>query len=215
MPPSDRSAVCPSGGSLRDGHWKSTTFVGGLTSCGFIAPYLTDGAMNGTIFKAWTEQMLAPELQPGDIVVMDNLPAHKVAGVRAAIEAQGAELRYLPPYSPDLNPSGATRLIRSRRDRRSQAAEASRPSPSSRRCCARPPRAPSMVCGPPSADCSTCSRPPSAPTTSLTPVMDAQREHAPSERSLVEADRGRDAIDEVATAAGPTHAAALLLPFYD
>ena len=60
--------------------------------------------MNGTIFKAWTEQMLAPELQPGDIVVMDNLPAHKVAGIREAIEARGAELRYLPPYSPDLNP---------------------------------------------------------------------------------------------------------------
>ena len=60
--------------------------------------------MNGTIFKAWTELMLAPELQPGDIVVMDNLPAHKVAGIREAIEARGAELRYLPPYSPDLNP---------------------------------------------------------------------------------------------------------------
>jgi transposase len=86
------------------GHWKSTTFVGGLTSRGLIAPYVTDGAMNGAIFKAWVEQMLAPALEPGDIVVMDNLPAHKVAGVREAIEARGAELRYLPPYSPDLNP---------------------------------------------------------------------------------------------------------------
>ena len=91
-------------GPIPHGHWKSTTFVGGLTTRGFIAPYVLDGAMNGTIFKAWVEQMLAPALRPGDIVVMDNLPAHKVAGVRQAIEAQGAELRYLPPYSPDLNP---------------------------------------------------------------------------------------------------------------
>ena len=60
--------------------------------------------MNGAVFRAWVEQMLAPELRPGDIVVMDNLAAHKVAGVREAIEARGAELRYLPPYSPDLNP---------------------------------------------------------------------------------------------------------------
>jgi transposase len=91
-------------GPVPQGHWKSTTFVGGLTSRGFIAPYVTDGAMNGTIFKAWTEQLLAPALQPGDIVIMDNLAAHKVAGVREAIKAKGAELRYLPPYSPDLNP---------------------------------------------------------------------------------------------------------------
>jgi transposase len=60
--------------------------------------------MNGAIFKAWTEQMLAAALRPGDIVIMDNLPAHKVAGILEAIEARGAELRYLPPYSPDLNP---------------------------------------------------------------------------------------------------------------
>ena len=86
------------------GHWKATTFVGGLTARGFVAPYVTDGAMNGAIFRAWTEQRRAPELQPGDVVIMDNLPAHKVAGIREAIEARGAELRYLPPYSPDLNP---------------------------------------------------------------------------------------------------------------
>jgi len=91
-------------GPIPHGHWKSTTLVGGLTANGFIAPYVLDGAMDGAIFRAWTEQMLAPELRPGDIVVMDNLAAHKVAGVREAIEAQGAELRYLPPYSPDLNP---------------------------------------------------------------------------------------------------------------
>jgi transposase len=91
-------------GPIPHGHWKSTTFVGGLTSRGFVAPYVLDGAMTGPVFKAWVEQMLAPELRPGDIVVMDNLPAHKVAGIREAIEARGAQLRYLPPYSPDLNP---------------------------------------------------------------------------------------------------------------
>ena len=91
-------------GPVPHGHWKTTTFVGALTVRGFIAPYVTDGAMNGSIFRAWTEQMLAPALQPGDIVIMDNLPAHKVAGIREAIAARGAELRYLPPYSPDLNP---------------------------------------------------------------------------------------------------------------
>ena len=91
-------------GPIPHGHWKSTTFVGGLTASGFVAPYVLDGAMNGDIFKAWVEQMLAPELRPGDIVIMDNLAAHKVDGIRKAIEARGAELRYLPPYSPDLNP---------------------------------------------------------------------------------------------------------------
>ena len=91
-------------GPIPHGHWKSTTFVGGLTTRGFVAPYVLDGPMNGAVFRAWVEQMLAPELQPGDLVIMDNLAAHKVAGVREAIEARGAELRYLPPYSPDLNP---------------------------------------------------------------------------------------------------------------
>ena len=85
-------------------HWKTTTFVGGLTSRGFIAPYVTDGAMNGALFLAWVEQMLAPELRPGDVVIMDNLPAHKVDGIEKAIKNRQAELRYLPPYSPDLNP---------------------------------------------------------------------------------------------------------------
>ena len=80
------------------------TFVGGLTRVGFIAPMLLDGPMDGEVFLAWCEQMLAPALQPGDIVIMDNLPAHKVAGIRQAIEARGAKLLYLPPYSPDLNP---------------------------------------------------------------------------------------------------------------
>ena len=91
-------------GPIPHGHWKSTTFVGGLTTRGFIAPYVLDGAMNGTIFRAWIEQMLAPELRPGTSSIMDNLPPTKSPGSRQAIEAQGAELRYLPPYSPDLNP---------------------------------------------------------------------------------------------------------------
>ena len=90
--------------ALPHGHWKATTFVGGLTNRGFIAPYVLDGAMDGPTFRAWTEQILAPHLVPGDVVIMDNLAAHKVHGVREAIEARGAELRYLPPYSPDLNP---------------------------------------------------------------------------------------------------------------
>ena len=147
---------------------------------------MLDGPMNGTVFLAWVERMPAPELRPGDLVSMDHPAAHKVEGIERAIEARGAELRYLPPYSPDLNPSGATRLIRSRRDRRSQAAEASRPSPSSRPCCARPPRAPSMAYGAPSANCSTCSRPPSAPTTSPIPAIDGQRE-----KTLAAANFGR------------------------
>lgn len=69
-----------------------------------MAPMVLDGAMNGSAFKAYVEQVLVPELKPGDIVVMDNLPAHKVKGVREAIEDAKAHLLYLPPYSPDFNP---------------------------------------------------------------------------------------------------------------
>ena len=86
------------------GHWKTTTFTAGLRLSGMTAPMVLDGAMNGTAFLAYVEQVLVPTLSPGDIVVMDNLPAHKSAGVRSAIEAAGASLRHLPPYSPDLNP---------------------------------------------------------------------------------------------------------------
>ncbi len=68
------------------------------------APMVLDGAMNGDAFNAYVEQVLAPTLSPGDIVIMDNLPAHRAAGVREAIEAVGAQLRFLPPYSPDFNP---------------------------------------------------------------------------------------------------------------
>jgi transposase len=90
--------------AIPHGHWKTVTFVGGLTLAGFIAPMLLDGPMDGEVFRTWCEQMLAPVLRPGDIVIMDNLAAHKVVGVREAIETCGATLLYLPPYSPDLNP---------------------------------------------------------------------------------------------------------------
>jgi transposase len=90
--------------AIPHGHWKTTTFVGGLRLGGMTAPTVLDGPMDGPAFLAWIEQMLAPTLEPGDIVVMDNPPAHKPDAVRTAIEATGATLRYLPPYSPDLNP---------------------------------------------------------------------------------------------------------------
>lgn len=91
-------------GKVPHGHWKTTTFVAGLRFGALTAPCVIDGPMDGATFTAYIEQILAPTLRPGDIVVMDNLPAHKVEGVRHAIEAAGATLRYLPPYSPDFNP---------------------------------------------------------------------------------------------------------------
>jgi transposase len=90
--------------SIPHGHWKTTTFVGALRQAGMTAPMVLDGAMDGAAFLAYVEQVLVPTLRPGDIVIMDNLPAHKPQEVRYAIERAGAELRYLPPYSPDLNP---------------------------------------------------------------------------------------------------------------
>ena len=86
------------------GHWQTTTFTGALRLHGMTAPMVLDGPMNGNAFLAYVEQVLAPTLRPGDVVIMDNLPAHKRSGVRATIEAAGATLRYLPPYSPDFNP---------------------------------------------------------------------------------------------------------------
>jgi transposase len=86
------------------GHWKTTTFVGALRLGGMTATMVLDGPMNGPAFLAYVEQMLAPTLRRGDTVIMDNLPAHKVVGVRAAIMAKGVRLRLLPPYSPDFNP---------------------------------------------------------------------------------------------------------------
>jgi transposase len=86
------------------GHWKVLTFVAGLRHDGITAPFVIDCAMTRAIFLEYLRQCLVPTLHPGDIVVMDNLPAHKGEAVRQIIEAAGAELRYLPAYSPDLNP---------------------------------------------------------------------------------------------------------------
>ncbi len=86
------------------GHWHISTFIGALRHDGLVAPCVVDGAIDGELFVAYVEQQLAPTLRPGDVVVMDNLSSHKVQGVRTAIENKGAELLYLPPYSPDLNP---------------------------------------------------------------------------------------------------------------
>ncbi len=103
-----RFGRCPRGerllAAVPHGHWKTSTFVAALRTSGLTAPLVIDGAMNGEIFRAYVEQVLAPTLAPGDIVIMDNLGSHKVAGVREAIEARGAAVWYLPPYSPDLNP---------------------------------------------------------------------------------------------------------------
>jgi transposase len=86
------------------GHWKITTFVAALRSAGLTAPMVLDGPINGESFRAWVQQFLLPTLKPGDVVVMDNLPAHQVTGIQQTIESCGAKLFYLPPYSPDLNP---------------------------------------------------------------------------------------------------------------
>lgn len=86
------------------GHWKTTTFVAALRDVGLTAPLVIDGAINGEVFLAYVREHLAPTLKLGDIVVLDNLSSHKVEGVREAIEAVGARLAYLPPYSPDFNP---------------------------------------------------------------------------------------------------------------
>ena len=98
----------PRGERLRagvpQGHWKTTTFIAGLRRTGMVAPMVLDGPINGEWFRAYLYNVLVPELGPGDIVIMDNLGSHKGAAVRKAIEAAGATLLYLPPYSPDFNP---------------------------------------------------------------------------------------------------------------
>jgi transposase len=104
------------------GHWKTTTFVGGLTAHGFIAPMVLDGAMNAAAFTAYIEQVLAKETRPGDLLILDNLPSHKTAGVRTTLQACGIDFLYLPPYSPDLKPienafSKLKRLVRSAAER--------------------------------------------------------------------------------------------------
>lgn len=99
---------CPRGERLRmsipAGHWKTTTFIAGLRLDGMVAPVVFDGPINRTSFEAYIEQALVPTLAPGDVVIMDNLSSHKGPKVREMIEAAGATLLFLPPYSPDFNP---------------------------------------------------------------------------------------------------------------
>ncbi len=91
-------------GRVPHGHWKTTTFVAALRCDAITAPFVVDRPMNGTIFRTYVERVLAPTLRSGDIVILDNLSSHKGIEVRRLIEAQGAYLLFLPPYSPDLNP---------------------------------------------------------------------------------------------------------------
>ena len=103
-----RYGRAPRGERLRagvpHGHWKTTTFVAGLSRTGMIAPWVLDGPMNGDAFTTYVIRALVPELSPGNVVIMDNLSSHKAPAVRVAIEAAGARLLFLPPYSPDFNP---------------------------------------------------------------------------------------------------------------
>jgi transposase len=103
-----RYGRAPRGQRLRvgvpHGHWKTTTFVAGLRLSGIVAPFVLEGPINRESFEAYVEQVLVPELRPGDVVILDNLSSHKGPMVRAIIEGVGARLLYLPPYSPDFNP---------------------------------------------------------------------------------------------------------------
>ena len=103
-----RYGRCPRGQRLLSsvpwGHWKTTTFVAALRVSKVTAPCVFDGPMDGEKFRAYVEQCLVPTLHKGEVVMMDNLASHKVAGIREAIEGAGCTLRYLPAYSPDLNP---------------------------------------------------------------------------------------------------------------
>jgi transposase len=98
----------PKGERLRgfapQGHWRTLTFLGALRYDRLTAPCVFDGPINGECFRAYVEQQLLPTLKAGDIVIMDNLGSHKSTALRRMITAAGAKLRYLPPYSPDLNP---------------------------------------------------------------------------------------------------------------
>lgn len=147
---------CTRGEALIDkvpqGHWKMLTFIAGLRHDGIVAPCVIDGPINGESFAAWVEQFLIPELEPGSILVIDNLGSHKGSRVRRMLKAVGIKLFFLPPYSPDLNPI-------------------ERCSPSSSGCCARPTNAPSRPLGVASEPCSTASRRANAPTTSMAQDM--------------------------------------------
>jgi transposase len=103
-----RYGRAPRGERVREatpaGHWSTLTLLGAMSAKGLLATMTVESPTDGDVMRAYLEQLLCPRLQPGQIVVMDNLGAHKVQGVRELIEATGAELRYLPPYSPDFNP---------------------------------------------------------------------------------------------------------------
>ena len=103
-----RYGRAPRGERVREatpaGHWRTLTLLGAMTSEGMLATMTVESPTDGEVFLAYLDQVLCPQLRPGQVVVMDNLGAHKVSGVRERIETTGAELRYLPPYSPDFNP---------------------------------------------------------------------------------------------------------------
>ena len=110
------------------GHWKVLTLLGALSLRGMVATMTIESPTDGDIFRAYVEHVLCPQLQARDVVVMDNLSAHKVRGIRELIEAQGAELLYLPPYSPDFNPiekawSKLKQLLRAAKARTAEALE--------------------------------------------------------------------------------------------
>lgn len=92
------------GEAVPAGHWKTMALLGAVTLDGWLATMTIDSPTDGNVFLAYLEQVLCPRLQPGQVVIMDNLSAHKVDGVRQLIQARGAQLLYLPPYSPDFNP---------------------------------------------------------------------------------------------------------------
>lgn len=98
--PTDRRVV----DAVPHGHWKTTTFVAAFRLGGLLAPLVVDGALNGELFAGYVRQHLAPQLRPGDILVLDNLPTHKVKAAVEAVRAADATVLYLPPYSPDFNP---------------------------------------------------------------------------------------------------------------
>ena len=141
------------------GHWNTSTFIAGLRQDGLVAPCVFNGAVNGELFLAYVEQVLVPTLINGDIVIMDNLGSHKVAGVRQAIEAAGARLLYLPPTVPISTQS-------------------SWPSPNSKHCCAPGQSEPSTHSGTRSANLSHASRQPNAPTSSATQGISSHPENA-------------------------------------
>jgi transposase len=145
------SGRAPKGERLRagvpHGHWRTTTFVAGLRLSGIDAPMLIDGAINGESFLAYVRRVLVPTLRNGDVVIMDNLGSHKGAAVRATIEAAGAELRFLPPYSPNFNPM--ENALRQTEGASPKGRRTDQPRPLGRRCrrarCIHPQRMPKLL----------------------------------------------------------------------